>query len=118
LIQIILFAGLWFLAGYLSTLLVGRFINLPFGPIQFGLLSMLIGLVALVPKLQTEQGRRLFYDGPEPNEDGDFILGCLWVIPFQILLFTLMGWAGWALVQWLYCPRSQFELFMGHRFHR
>lgn len=82
-------------------LLVEHFVNLLFSPIQFGLISMLLGLVALVPKLQTERGRRLFYDGPGPNEDGDFVLGCLWAIPFQILLFTLIGW-GWLLLQWLF----------------
>jgi len=93
--QLIALAGLWFLAGYLSTLLLNRFIELPFRPVQFGLLSLLLGLAALVSRLQTERGRRLFYGGPGPEEDGDVLLGCLWVLPFQILLFSLLGWLGW-----------------------
>lgn len=95
--QLIALAGLWFLAGYLSTLLLNRFIELPFRPVQFGLLSLLLGLGALVSRLQTERGRRLFYEGPAPEEDGDVLLGCLWVFPFQILLFSLLGWLGWLL---------------------
>lgn len=100
-IPIIAFATLWFLSGYLAALLLGRFVDLPFGPVQFGLLGMIIGLMALLPRLQTEQGRRLFYEGPEVGEDGDPILGCLWFIPVQILLFTLLGWIGWGIFQWV-----------------
>jgi hypothetical protein len=67
-----------------------------------GLLGLIVGLVALVPKLQSEHGRRLFFEGPEIDEDGDPILGCLWLIPLQILLFTLLGWAGWFISRWLF----------------
>jgi hypothetical protein len=102
LIPVIVFAGLWFLSDYLAALLVGRFISLPFGPIQVGLLGMIIGLVGLLSRLQTEQGRRLFYEGPGVGEDGDPLLGCLWLIPIQILLFTLLGWIGWFIIQWLF----------------
>jgi len=102
LIQIIAFAALWFLAGCLLALLVGHFINLSFGAVQFGFMSMLIGLIALASRLQTERGRRLFYEGPKSDEDGDFLLGCLWIFPFQILLLTLVGWAGWLFAQWLF----------------
>jgi hypothetical protein len=102
LVEILGFAALWFLAGYLSALLVGRFVNLPWGPVQFGLLGLIVGLVALVPKLQSEHGRRLFFEGPEIDEDGDPILGCLWLIPLQILLLTLLGWAGWFISRWLF----------------
>jgi len=63
---------------------------------------MIIGLVALLPKLQTERGRRLFYEGPNWDEDGDPILGCLWLIPFQALVFTLLGWIVWLIVYWLF----------------
>ncbi len=100
--SIIAFAFLWFLSGYLSTLLVSRLINLPFNPLQFGLMSMLIGLVALLPKLQSDEGRRVFYQGPDVDEDGDVTLGCLWVMPIQILLFTVIGFGVWLALQWLF----------------
>jgi hypothetical protein len=99
LVYVIAFAALWFLAGYLATLLVGHFSELPLNPAQFGLISVLIGLIALVSRLQTEQGRQLFFEGPEPDEDGDLILGCLWAIPLQVLLVTLIGWGVWLLFQ-------------------
>ena len=95
----IAFAVLWFLAGFFAALLLGQFINLPFNAVQCGLMSLLVGLVAFMLKLQSEQGRRMFYEGPEPGEDGDVVLGCLWVIPLQILLFTLLGWSIWILLQ-------------------
>ncbi len=97
--SIIAFAFLWFLSGYLSTLLVSRLINLPFSPLQFGLMNMLIGLIALVPKLQSGEGRRMFYHGPDVDEDGDVTVGCLWVIPVQILLFTVIGFGVWLALQ-------------------
>jgi hypothetical protein len=37
------------------------------------------GLIALVPRLQTERGRHLFYEGPDVAEEGDLFL--TWISP-------------------------------------
>ena len=73
-------------------------IELPFRPVQFGLLSLLLGLGALVSRLQTERGRRLFYEGPGPEEDGDVLLGCLWCVPLSNPAVHLAGVVGLAVL--------------------
>jgi hypothetical protein len=82
----------WFVSGYLITALVSRYVELPFNPIQLGLFGLLIGLIGLAIVTRTERGRRMFYEGPGPDEDGDPLIGCLWMITGYVAVIAILGW--------------------------
>jgi hypothetical protein len=90
-----LYVGIWFLAGFLLTIVIGFFVGRSLGYIQGGLISLLIGLVSLLPIIRTERGRHLFFDGPDEDEEGDPLIGCLWLIPAQIILLSILAAVGW-----------------------
>ncbi|MBI1879840.1 MAG: hypothetical protein HYR94_16740 [Chloroflexi bacterium] len=92
------YVALWFMAGYTLGGLARQFTELPLSGLECGLLGLTAGLIGLVPMIQTEQGRRLFYEGPAPGEEGDLLIGCLWLMGAQILLLALSGWGVWLIV--------------------
>lgn len=97
--RITLFTLIWFLAGYIPALLLARFIHLPFQLFQCGLFSLLVGLLLLASFIRTERGRRLFYEGPAEDEDGDPFVGCLWFLPLFIIMAALAIWLPWYLAE-------------------
>jgi len=99
LILILVYTLLWFLAAFTLAILVNQMFPLPVSAFQCGLAGLIVGLMALLPTLQTERGRRLFYEGPGSGEDGDPRIGCLWLIPAEILLLTVLGWLIWLMAQ-------------------
>ena len=99
--RIAVLVGLWFAAGYVMVALIIRFLDLPLAPFQGGVVGLLIGLVWLVLITSTEQGRHLFYEGPEEDEEGDPLVGCLWVTPFVIMMLAAIGWVYWFLLVWI-----------------
>lgn len=98
--RIAILIGLWSVAGYLATALVIRIFELPFATFQGAILGLLIGLIWLASATSTEQGRHLFYEGPDEDEDGDPVIGCLWVTPLIIMLLAAIGWVYWFLFVW------------------
>ncbi len=86
--------------------LINQFAGLPLEAFQCGLLTMLVGLISLLPIISTERGRRLFYHGPEPDEDGDPLIGCLWAIAIQVILLAMLGWIVWLIAQLMGIPRK------------
>jgi hypothetical protein len=93
---IILYTLLWFLAGYLPALLLADFIRLPLQPFQFGLGGLIVGLLLLASLTRTEQGRRLFYEGSSGDEDSSPLIGCLWGLPFALILVAATTWLVWS----------------------
>jgi hypothetical protein len=82
----------WFIAGYVSAVLINQFTDLSINPIQAGVLLLLVGLLWLAVVTRDERQRREFYEGPLEGEDGSFIIGCLWVTPFVILAVAIVVW--------------------------
>ncbi|HXV98624.1 MAG TPA: hypothetical protein VEC93_09380 [Anaerolineae bacterium] len=102
-LKITLYTLFWFLAGYVPAFLLEQFISLPFKPSQFGLLGLLVGLVLLASLTRTEQGRRLFYEGPTGDEDSNPLIGCLplgglrlWAVPVFLILAAVATWLVWS----------------------
>ena len=97
---VILFAVLWFVAGFVLAVFSRLLVDLPVGNIQCGLILMTAGLIGLLPIIRTERGRRLFFEGPDEDEDTDFRIGCLWVIPVLIVLIvTIFAVEIWLMAQ-------------------
>ena len=90
---------LWFLAGFALAASLNLFIALPLRNYECGLLTMLVGLISLLPLVNNETGRHLFFDGPDPDEDGDPLIGCLWIAPIEMILLTALAWVGWLIFQ-------------------
>lgn len=95
-LKLTLYTLFWFLAGYVPAFLLEQFISLPFKPSQFGLLGLLVGLVLLASLTRTEQGRRLFYEGPTGDEDSNPLIGCLWAVPVFLILAAVATWLVWS----------------------
>jgi hypothetical protein len=34
----------------------------------------------------------MFYEGPGPDEDGDPLIGCLWMITGYVAVIAILGW--------------------------
>jgi hypothetical protein len=97
--RLLIYLALWTFAGVASTALANQFLDLPLTAIQGGLIGLIIGAVALLPTLSTARGRHLFYEGPDPHEEGDPLIGCLWLFAIECLLFALFGWLIWLVIQ-------------------
>jgi hypothetical protein len=44
--------------------------------------------------LPDARNRRLFFDGPEPDEERTLHIGCLWFVPASAFLWAAIIWAG------------------------
>jgi hypothetical protein len=87
-LPVILFAALWFVAGFVLAVFSRLLVDLPMGNVQCGLILMVVGLIGLLPIIRTERGRRLFFEGPDEDEDTDLRIGCLWITPVLIVLIV------------------------------
>ena len=91
--RLALFCLLWFAAGYTAGLAVTAITVPPIPVWGFGVACLLLGLIILAAVLRTEDNRRLFYEGPaEHEEDSEFIIGCLWVIPGILFVISFVAW--------------------------
>ena len=81
------------------TIALDFFIGSSLGYLQGGLISTVIGLVSLLPIIHTERGRHLFFEGPDIDEDGDPLIGCLWLAPAQIILLSILAIVVWIVLQ-------------------
>lgn len=101
-LKISIYVLLWFLAGYIPAFLFSWSVSLPLQPAQFGLLTLVVGLLLLSGITATERGRRLFpargashYEGPTGDEDGDPLIGCIWGLPGFLFGFGVIAWLVW-----------------------
>ncbi|MDM8518455.1 hypothetical protein QUF64_00295 [Anaerolineales bacterium HSG6] len=94
----ILVLGLfWGVSGYV----VGASFEFAGIPYQLGLmcgsLNLIIGMVLLKGLISTPRGDRMFFVGPQRDEDGDWRVGCLWLLPGTIFIIGLVSWF-WGIV--------------------
>jgi hypothetical protein len=94
-IPLLIYVSLWFTSGYLIALLVIQYTDLPFSPIQVALFILLGSLIVLAILTSTERRRRMFYEGPGPDEDGDPLIGWLWMMTIEVTLLAGLGWVIW-----------------------
>ena len=59
--------------------------------------NLIIGMLWLKGIISDPLGDRLFFEGPGPDEDGNFRIGCLWVMPVMFSFIGLLLWF-WAIV--------------------
>jgi hypothetical protein len=85
-------AAAWFV-GWLLLLLS---LNLPQQTaLQGGLIALLVTMIYLaIIVLPDARNRRLFFDGPEPDEERTLHIGCLWFVPASAFLWAAIIWAG------------------------
>lgn len=83
---------IWFVAGYLIGAAVNQVGPVTFTPLQFGIAGLLVGLAGLAVVTRTEEGRRMFYEGPRGEELGDPLIGCLWLLPMSLGAIALVAW--------------------------
>jgi hypothetical protein len=79
--------------------LLSEFVPLPLSIFQWGLIGLLIGLIGLAIVTRTERGRRMFYEGPAADEEGDILVGCFWVIILQLFALALLAGVIWVILQ-------------------
>jgi len=103
-IPLLIYVSLWCASGYLITLLLGGYIDLPFSPIQAASLILLVSLIVLAILTNTERGRRMFYEGPGPDEDGDPLTGWLWMVTIKVTLLAGLGWVTWLILYLIGIP--------------
>ncbi|MCL4295585.1 MAG: hypothetical protein KJ077_07650 [Anaerolineae bacterium] len=68
--------------------------------IACGFVNALIGTAALAWVTRTEEGARLFYEGPG-NREGWIVIALLWSIPSIIAILGLIWWGLRLVLQWL-----------------
>jgi hypothetical protein len=54
--------------------------------------NLLIGMLALLWITRTEFGDRMFYQGPQDDEDVWSVVGALWAIPIAIFCLAIIWW--------------------------
>lgn len=79
----------WFVSVYLA---MGALISWEWAW-RCGLANLIVGLIGLILITRTEEGERLFYQGPQGNEPGQWQVAMLWVLP--------MFWVAAAGIWWL-----------------
>jgi len=97
--SLLFFIAVWFFIGFALAALMDEFVPLPLSIFQGGLIGLLIGLIALVIVTRTERGRRMFYEGPTEEEEGDVLVGCLWVITLELFAVALLAGVIWVILQ-------------------
>lgn len=96
---------LWLVSGYVATagfLLVARGLSSPASsswPLVCGLVNAVLGLALLLVVTRTRRGWRLFYQGPQEQEEGSLFIAVLWVMPIILLLVGGVWWLIYAFLR-------------------
>ena len=54
--------------------------------------DVVLGLALLLSVIRHPHLSHLFFDGPTIYEEGDIAIGCLWVVPFLLVVIGLVFW--------------------------
>jgi len=57
-----------------------------------GSINLIVGLIWLKFIIRDTLGDQMFFVGPIGNQDGDIRVGCLWSVPFVMIIYGLLGW--------------------------
>ena len=97
LMLILILAALWAAGGYAIGIAVETLgIDYPLG-IIFASLNLILGMGLFLNITRDPTADRIFFEGPNPDGEGDLRIGCLWAIPMGLLIFGLWMWL-WAVV--------------------
>ena len=101
---LVFFVIIWFAVGYILAILANQFLPLPLTPLQFGIVGSIIGLIGLAFVTSNERSRRIFFEGPTADEEGDPLVGCLWMITLEMFALALLAGMIWMILQVIAIP--------------
>lgn len=93
LIRILALTTLWAAGGYALGVAIEATIelNYPVG-IILASLNVILGLSLFLGITHDPTAERIFFEGPRRDEAGRPAIGCLWGLPFGLLVFGLLMW--------------------------
>jgi uncharacterized membrane protein len=95
---ILVLAGLWAVSGYMiGVALETAGISYPPLKVILASLNVIMGMLLFQGITRDPTAERIFFNGPEPDGEGDMRVGCLWLIPASLLFFGLLMWV-WAII--------------------
>lgn len=95
LLQTLVLAVIWLVSGYSMTAAIG--LSTPW-PIICGVANVITGLLLLQIITRSPKGWKLFYYGPENDEEGYLPVGLLYALPLGLLGWAIIIW----FVRWLF----------------
>lgn len=97
-INLIIYIVLWLIVGLLLTPLINRIIDLPINTSQGSIITLLIGLIILLPTIRDERKREIFFEGAQEKDEWYLSVGALFLIPSVLIILILVGWWSWFIV--------------------
>jgi hypothetical protein len=95
-LKILVVAALWWIGGYAIGSGVTAFLHLLDVKVELSTIAawanVVLGLVLLLSVIGHPHLSHLFFDGPTIYEEGDIAIGCLWVVPFLLIVIGLIFW--------------------------
>jgi len=94
---ILVLAGLWAVSGYVMGAAIEIIIEVfDLGPYPLRVIvasvNVIIGLLLFKGIIRYPTAERLFFEGPGDEDEGDLRVGCLWIVPATLLLYSLLAW--------------------------
>lgn len=93
---ILALALLWAGSGYALGAALEALIPVPFTTYSPSLLlaglNLLIGLLLFKRMINDPTTERFFFEGPKNDNEGDLRIGCLWVAPLALLVYSALSW--------------------------
>jgi len=93
---ILALAILWAGSGYAIGIAFKTVIGVQFTTysprLLLGCLNLIVGLLWLKGMISEPTTERLFFEGPKNDNEGDIRIGCLWVAPLALLVYSGFMW--------------------------
>ena len=91
---ILALAAFWAVSGYVVGLSIELFLGLlgltpPTLTVILASVNVIIGMLLFKGITHDPTAERIFFEGPEPEGEGDLRIGCLWGLPLTLLLIGL-----------------------------
>lgn len=87
--SILSLAAVWAISGYVLGLTIEIMgIPYPMGNVLASL-NVIIGMLLFLNVTSNPRFERIFFEGPRPDDEGYIPVGCLWVIPMNLLVIGL-----------------------------
>lgn len=105
LILILVLAAFWAIGGYLIGLAIET-TGIPYPSLKVILasLNVIIGMLLFKGVTQDPTAERLFFEGVKADDEGDFRVGCLWVLPVSLAFMGLLMWLWALLLRFIFPP--------------
>lgn len=91
--KIVALAIFWALGGF-AIGLAFEAAGIHYPPLKFILASLNViwGMLLFQGITRDPTAERLFFEGPEPEGEGDIRVGCLWLLPAALMVWGLVMW--------------------------